>query len=178
MQLLGPKFIQIGIDRYLSEFTNAQLAMRGILIVSAIYLANLFLGWFLSVALASAFKDVLRKGSEKDKSPLDQVVKEVISKRLDNDIAIVVVHMTRNDLAHGYEFCYHEFIDGVAGLSPAGMHTPGFSRKRACTLLASHVREKGSPAPPRTKTGPSAVPSSRKGRRRCPAPFGESPLPS
>ena len=49
-QLLGPKFIQIGIDRYLAQFTNAQLAMRGILIVSAIYLANLFLGWFLSVA--------------------------------------------------------------------------------------------------------------------------------
>jgi ABC-type multidrug transport system fused ATPase/permease subunit len=49
-QLLGPKFIQIGIDQYLSEFTNAQLAMRGILIVSAIYLGNLFLGWFLSVA--------------------------------------------------------------------------------------------------------------------------------
>ncbi|HVK57945.1 MAG TPA: ABC transporter ATP-binding protein [Candidatus Kapabacteria bacterium] len=49
-QLLGPKFIQIGIDRYLSDFTNAELAMRGILIISAIYLANLFLGWFLSVA--------------------------------------------------------------------------------------------------------------------------------
>ena len=49
-QLLGPKFIQIGIDRFLSEISNAQLAMRGILIVSAIYLGNLFLGWFLSVA--------------------------------------------------------------------------------------------------------------------------------
>jgi ATP-binding cassette subfamily B protein len=49
-QLLGPKFIQIGIDRYLSDFTNAQLAMRGIFVVSAIYLGNLFLGWFLSVA--------------------------------------------------------------------------------------------------------------------------------
>jgi ATP-binding cassette subfamily B multidrug efflux pump len=49
-QLLGPKFIQVGIDRYLADFSNAQLAMRGILIVSAIYLANLFLGWFLSVA--------------------------------------------------------------------------------------------------------------------------------
>ena len=49
-QLLGPKFIQIGIDRYIAQFTNAELAMRGILIVSAIYLANLFLGWFLSVA--------------------------------------------------------------------------------------------------------------------------------
>lgn len=49
-QLLGPKFIQIGIDRYLSDFTNAELAMRGILVISAIYLGNLFLGWFLSVA--------------------------------------------------------------------------------------------------------------------------------
>ena len=49
-QLLGPKFIQIGIDRFLSEISNAQLAMRGILIVSAIDLGNLFLGWFLSVA--------------------------------------------------------------------------------------------------------------------------------
>lgn len=49
-QLLGPKFIQVGIDRYLSDFKNAELAMRGIFVVSAIYLANLFLGWFLSVA--------------------------------------------------------------------------------------------------------------------------------
>ena len=49
-QLLGPKFVQVGIDRYLAQVTNAQLAMRGILILSAIYLGNLFLGWFLSVA--------------------------------------------------------------------------------------------------------------------------------
>ena len=49
-QLLGPKFIQIGIDRYLTNFANAQAASRGILMVSAIYLANLLLGWFLSVA--------------------------------------------------------------------------------------------------------------------------------
>src|SRR5438093_6281991 len=48
-QLLGPKFIQIGIDRYLTNFVSARAAFRGILIVSAIYLANLFLGWFLSV---------------------------------------------------------------------------------------------------------------------------------
>src|SRR3989454_1007041 len=49
-QLLCPKFIQIGIDRYLTNFASAQAAFRGILVVSAIYLANLLLGWFLSVA--------------------------------------------------------------------------------------------------------------------------------
>ena len=48
-QLLGPKFIQIGIDRYLMNFTSAQFAMSGILIVSMIYLGNLLLGWALSV---------------------------------------------------------------------------------------------------------------------------------
>ena len=47
-QLLGPKFIQIGIDRYLTAFTTAQAAMHGILVVSLAYLANLLLGWFLS----------------------------------------------------------------------------------------------------------------------------------
>jgi len=49
-QLLGPKFIQIGIDRYLTNFSSAQAAYQGILIVSLIYLGNLLLGWFLSVA--------------------------------------------------------------------------------------------------------------------------------
>src|SRR5438093_5346255 len=49
-QLLGPKFIQIGIDRYLINFSSAQAAMTGILLVSIIYLANLLLGWALSVA--------------------------------------------------------------------------------------------------------------------------------
>src|SRR5947208_12641101 len=49
-QLLGPKFIQIGIDRYLTNFASAQAAFRGILVVSATYLANLLLGWFRSVA--------------------------------------------------------------------------------------------------------------------------------
>ena len=48
-QLLGPKFIQIGIDRYLTNFSSATVALRGILMVSLIYLANLLLGWFLSV---------------------------------------------------------------------------------------------------------------------------------
>ena len=49
-QLLGPKFIQIGIDRYLTNFSSAQAAYQGILIISLIYLGNLLVGWFLSVA--------------------------------------------------------------------------------------------------------------------------------
>src|SRR5947207_6913113 len=48
-QLLGPKFIQIGIDRYLTNFSSAQVAMSGILVVSVIYLGNLLLGWALSI---------------------------------------------------------------------------------------------------------------------------------
>lgn len=48
--LLGPKFIQIGIDRYLTDFSSAQIAFAGILMISVIYLANLVVGWFLSVA--------------------------------------------------------------------------------------------------------------------------------
>jgi ABC-type multidrug transport system fused ATPase/permease subunit len=47
--LLGPKFIQIGIDRYLTHVTTAQAAMHGILLISGIYLGNLLLGWMLSV---------------------------------------------------------------------------------------------------------------------------------
>jgi ATP-binding cassette subfamily B protein len=49
-QLLGPKFIQVGIDRYLTTITTPELAMRGIFLISAIYLANLLLGWGLSIA--------------------------------------------------------------------------------------------------------------------------------
>ncbi len=49
-QLLGPKFIQIGIDRYLTNFQDASIAVRGILFVSLIYLGNLLIGWSLSVA--------------------------------------------------------------------------------------------------------------------------------
>ena len=49
-QLLGPKFIQIGIDRYLTNFQDAGVAVRGILFVSLIYLGNLLVGWSLSVA--------------------------------------------------------------------------------------------------------------------------------
>ncbi|MEO8429466.1 MAG: ABC transporter ATP-binding protein [Verrucomicrobiota bacterium] len=49
-QLLGPKFIQIGIDRYLTGVTTINAAINGILIVSLVYLGNLLMGWFLSVA--------------------------------------------------------------------------------------------------------------------------------
>ena len=49
-QLFGPKFIQIGIDRYLTDFSSAEAALHGILVVSLIYLGNLLLGWLLSAA--------------------------------------------------------------------------------------------------------------------------------
>src|SRR6267378_1422411 len=49
-QLLGPKFIQLGIDRYLTNFTSAGVAMTGIAILSGIYLANISFNWILSVA--------------------------------------------------------------------------------------------------------------------------------
>src|SRR6185503_5773850 len=49
-QLLGPKFIQIGIDRYLTNWTSAAEAYRGILLLSGIYLVNLLVGWSLTVA--------------------------------------------------------------------------------------------------------------------------------
>ena len=48
-QLLGPKFIQVGIDRYLTNFSSAEAAIAGIFLVSVIYLANLLLGWGLSI---------------------------------------------------------------------------------------------------------------------------------
>src|SRR5438552_3948080 len=48
-QLLGPKFIQIGIDRCLTNFSSAQAAMAGMMVVSLLYLGNLLLGWGLSI---------------------------------------------------------------------------------------------------------------------------------
>ena len=48
--LLGPKFIQIGIDRYLTQVADVRAAYQGILLISLIYLGNLLVGWFLSVA--------------------------------------------------------------------------------------------------------------------------------
>lgn len=49
-QLAGPRLIQIGIDRHLSSIGSADAAARGILAVSAVYLATLLAGWLLSAA--------------------------------------------------------------------------------------------------------------------------------
>lgn len=48
-QLLGPKFIQIGMDRHLFHVTDKQAALKGIALISLIYLGNLLLGWALSI---------------------------------------------------------------------------------------------------------------------------------
>ncbi len=68
-QLLGPKFIQIGIDRYLTNFTTAQAAMAGIALVSVIYFVNLVLNWVLSavqvksaIAIGQGAMNDLRQG--------------------------------------------------------------------------------------------------------------------
>ena len=52
--LLGPKLVQVGIDRYLEPALiaggeSSEAALRGVGLVSAIYLINLLLGWGLSV---------------------------------------------------------------------------------------------------------------------------------
>lgn len=47
--LAGPKLIQVGIDRFLTDISSPAAASRGILIISGIYLLNLLAGWFLSV---------------------------------------------------------------------------------------------------------------------------------
>src|SRR3954468_9262562 len=60
-QLLGPKFIQLGIDKYLAHVTNVQAATRGILLISTIYFANLILGWILSIAQV---KSAIRVGQQ------------------------------------------------------------------------------------------------------------------
>lgn len=53
-QLLGPKLIQLGIDKYLTHISTKSAAMQGILIVSGCYLFNLLLSWFLQVARVRA----------------------------------------------------------------------------------------------------------------------------
>ncbi|HEV8541240.1 MAG TPA: ABC transporter ATP-binding protein [Verrucomicrobiae bacterium] len=60
-QLLGPKFIQLGIDKYLAQVKNAPAAMRGILLISTIYFGNLILGWLLSIAQV---KSAIRVGQQ------------------------------------------------------------------------------------------------------------------
>lgn len=52
--LLGPKLIQLGIDRYLTGTPGEDQASTGILIISGIYLGNLVLGWGLSVLQVSS----------------------------------------------------------------------------------------------------------------------------
>jgi len=47
--LLGPKLIQVGMDQFLMKIGDPVVAIRGILIISAIYLANLLLSWGLTV---------------------------------------------------------------------------------------------------------------------------------
>src|SRR4029450_1199702 len=48
--LIAPQLLQRGIDRYLTRLTDPDFARRGILLMSALYLGNLLLGWGLSVA--------------------------------------------------------------------------------------------------------------------------------
>jgi len=52
--LLGPKLIQLGIDRHLTHWVDAPTARRGILVISGLYLANLLVGWALSVVQVRA----------------------------------------------------------------------------------------------------------------------------
>ena len=52
--LLGPKLIQMGIDRYLTNSMDPEQAIRGIFIISGIYLGNLALGWAISVQQVSS----------------------------------------------------------------------------------------------------------------------------
>jgi len=49
-QLLGPRFIQVAIDRFLTDLSSPSAASQGIFLVSALYLGNLMIGWGLSVA--------------------------------------------------------------------------------------------------------------------------------
>lgn len=52
--LLGPKLIQMGIDRHLTQWVDAPTARRGILVISGLYLGNLLVGWALSVVQVRA----------------------------------------------------------------------------------------------------------------------------
>lgn len=52
--LLGPKLIQLGIDRHLTHWVDAPTARRGILMISGLYLGNLLVGWALSVVQVRA----------------------------------------------------------------------------------------------------------------------------
>lgn len=52
--LAGPKFIQQGIDRHLTQWSDSGKAARGIGIISGIYLGTLLAGWALSAAQVRA----------------------------------------------------------------------------------------------------------------------------
>jgi ABC-type multidrug transport system fused ATPase/permease subunit len=47
--LLGPQLVQLGMDRHLTQWTDAAAAGRGIFIISTVYLGNLLLGWVLTI---------------------------------------------------------------------------------------------------------------------------------
>lgn len=47
--LVGPKLIQVAVDRHLAHAVDVVAARRGLLWVAGIYLGNLILGWGLSV---------------------------------------------------------------------------------------------------------------------------------
>ncbi len=48
-QLLGPYLIRTGINNYLAHFTSKSEAMRGLEWITGCYVANLLLGWVLTV---------------------------------------------------------------------------------------------------------------------------------
>ena len=47
--LIGPRFIQLGIDKYLTRVENPAAALRGLLGISALFLASLAFAWVLTV---------------------------------------------------------------------------------------------------------------------------------
>ena len=48
-QLLGPFLVQKGIDRYLTAIVSRDAALKGIFLISALYLLNLLVNWGLTV---------------------------------------------------------------------------------------------------------------------------------
>lgn len=59
--LIGPKWIQLGIDRHLTTVTSTEKALRGVTLISAAFMINLGVGWALSAAQARA---AVRVGQE------------------------------------------------------------------------------------------------------------------
>ena len=48
-QLYGPRLVQLGIDRYLTNHVSREMALRGIFFISLLYLLNLLANWGLTV---------------------------------------------------------------------------------------------------------------------------------